>query len=372
MQQCIALLQELPRVSLGQRRVTSQRTELAQQPRHVIQILRLGHMHREAERLQSRQRCRRIAAAPGQHQVGLERQDRRRSEERVGAGAIAQRAFVGDRDGGVWRVDFSSPDPTKWRMDLVIDTCPGSGSGGITCTYGQGQPIATPPALSVDRVGNVTISVATGDQETFTATGTNWVWSFTELPDATHSSPIPPYSEQAAWYVQLTNGERVSGPMTLFNSVLYFSSFAPGSPSSNVCSAGVSRLWGVDYITAATTGTPSSGPVARLEKLDTSGNVIAGQFVTNQSLGDGTIVFGVGVTQKPSCADTSTGTTDPYIGAGTHYGFSSMSSGQFQLVVQTGWGGKSVNNAITKTMTRQMASPPSLTRIDSWAAVVDP
>jgi hypothetical protein len=91
------------------------------------------------------------------------------------------------------------------------------------------------------------------------------------------------------------------------------------------------------------------------------------------------IIFGAGITQKPTCnADTTT--TDPYLGYGAHTGLADFTAGQFQLVVQTG--PKNVNNGSGPGSTTQtggeintfavnLAPPMSPTRIDSWAAVVE-
>lgn len=272
-------------------------------------------------------------------------------------GAVGERAFVGDRDGRLWRVGLTATDPKSWTMDLFVDAYP---SGTVHGTATEGQPIITPPVVSVDNTGNLTVAFSTGDQETFTTSGTNYVWSVLE------QASVGPYRAKTLWYSTLHDGERVSGPITLFNSVLYFSTFSAQALTNNVCSAGASKLWGVDYLQPLSALDPSQGGAARLLND-------ASVYVQSLSLGDGTTVFGIGVRQQPTCAivDDSP-STDTFLGSGAHYGISSVTTGQFQLVVQTGNGGTSQNNATTKTITRSMPQPPVATRIDSWAAILEP
>lgn len=276
-------------------------------------------------------------------------------------GAVAHRAFIGDRDGALWRINFTSTNPTKWAIDLFFDAYPSSLGNGPA----SGQPIDTPPILSVDHLGNLVVMVSTGDQETFAPAPNmqNYVWSIRE------GTSLDDFKSEALWYVPFSGGERVSGPMSLFSSVLYFSSFLP-TGTSDLCSAGRSKIWGVDYLQSndkvPETGknVPSSGPIPRLK--DEENNT----YPTNGiELDEGTIVFGIGIRQKPSCFTEDDEFEDPWFGS--HAPIKSVTGGGFELVIQTGTGGESEGGAITKTESRELPTPPSMTRIDSWAAVVE-
>jgi hypothetical protein len=278
-------------------------------------------------------------------------------------GAVSDRAFVGDRDGGLWRLDFSDPDPLNWTMRLFFDAYSKQ-------AFDDGQPIATPPILSVDRLGNLTIAFSTGDQETFLATGgmKNYIWSL--LEDASASTP---FTSKALWFKNLADGERVSGPMSLFASNLFYSTFTP-PPANDLnkkCSNGLSRVCGVHYMVPAT-GSAGEGGAPSVPPLNPAGTACL-DFSES-------IVFGVGITQKPTCnADASF--NDPYLGSGAHTGLADFTPGKFQLVIQTGPGksgsGSGGPGSTTETggdiATRaiNLAPPMSPTRIDSWAAVVE-
>lgn len=277
-------------------------------------------------------------------------------------GAIADRVFVGDRDGTLWRIDVSQTDPDDWDMRLFFDAFSGK-------DFDAGQPIETPPVLSVDLVGNVTLAISTGDQEVLTAPPDmeNFVFSLTEKLDASGTA----HESKVNWYTQLTGGERVAGPMTLFNGSLFFSSFQPEPPNSTkVCSAGSSRVWGVDYVVPEAAGDLSQGGK---ERLPDPGNVGAFvQFIDSTStlLQDGAIIFGVGVAQLPSCTD-EVNTTDPYFGTGQHTSITNVQPGTFQLVMHTGTVGTSVPGGKSNVLTVDLPAPPSTARIDSWAALVE-
>jgi type IV pilus assembly protein PilY1 len=270
-------------------------------------------------------------------------------------GAVADRAFVGDQDGLLWRLDLHSTNPEEWKMQLFFDTFTGQAAGA-------GQPIATTPVLSVDRVGNVTIDVSTGDQETFLATTgmTNFVWSL--LENATASTP---FRSKAQWWLPLENGRRVSGPMSLFASTLFYTTFTPPA-NSQTCTLGQSEVCGVHYLQPMTSddGTvlEGKGGAAAVPLLNTK---------TNPCLSFGnSIIFGAGITQKPTCSTDQT-FTDPYLGGGTHIGLGSATGGSFKLIVQTGPGGASETGGQIHTHTIDLAPPLTATRIDSWAAVVE-
>ncbi len=281
-------------------------------------------------------------------------------------GAIADRMFVGDRDGGLWRVDVSSTNPANWSMKLFFDTY----ATTLGHDWDDGHAIETPPILSVDDTGNVTVALSTGDQDVLTATVgmATYAVSLTEKV----ATVGPPFTSNVNWYTKLIDGERVAGPMSLFNGALFFSTFKPESPNSTqVCKAGNSRVWGVDYLTPKQAGTTlgdlSNGGLARLPD---GGSVV--QFIDNTSslLQDGSVIFGVGVTQLPSCTEEAT-VTDPYFGSGTHTSISNIAPGKFQLVMHTGNTGTAVTGGKSRRLEIELPTPPSTTSIDSWAAIIE-
>ncbi|MCC6217399.1 MAG: hypothetical protein IT376_21250 [Polyangiaceae bacterium] len=270
-------------------------------------------------------------------------------------GAIADRIFVGDADGGVWRVDVSSPDPDDWTMKLFFDAYSGA-------AYDAGQPVNTPPILSVDDTGRITVAFSTGDQEDLSATtGTNYVWSLTETVAGVA------YKSKANWYESFSSGMRVSGTMSLFNGVLYFSTYAPPT-SGDACSAGSARIYGLHYVIPETAGTPGDGGQPRFP----DGTNLVAYIDDSNALLSGATIFGVGIAQLPSCNEVDTSFSDAFLGYGAHTSLTNVNPGEFRLVMHGGAsGGTQVAGGATRVLEVTLPPPPSVSRQSSWAALVE-
>ncbi len=256
------------------------------------------------------------------------------------AGQISTRVYIGDADGTLWRVHLAQPDPKDWTVDIAWDAYEGEGAD-------EGEPIQTPPVVSIDNFGQPVLLFSTGDQELLTSlTPKTHVWSVTELPNGAS------FEMQSNFHLDMIHGERVTGPISLFSGTAYFSSFAPEdlSASADSCTYGEGKLWGVDYRTGE----------GRLDPLNTA--------IKSQSQGKNALVFGVAVTQTPSCADTTSHSSAYF---GDYSGVSGGSAGELQLVFQvSGQKTPQQPNGSAVFNTRALPAPRVTTRIDSWAAVV--
>jgi type IV pilus assembly protein PilY1 len=282
-------------------------------------------------------------------------------------GAPAQKIFIGDADGTIWKFDVSAANPDDWRGELFFDTV--NATVDTTATAWQkGQPINVAPVLALDRFGNLVLEVATGDQETYTRSGTNYVYSLTEKLQGT--SP-PKLRAAVNWYLRLADGERVSGPMAVFDNVFYFATFQ-AADSSVVCSGGTARLYGRDFVTPANTNDLAEGGIRALKEAsdpDFPPFIVPSDGTASNSF-SGKVIPGVSISVTPSCADLSRGYADPYVG-GTHYAADSISSGGYSLIAQVGTKGTGSGGTASGTYSRPLATPQNATVIDSWAAVVE-
>ncbi|HVJ18368.1 MAG TPA: hypothetical protein VM686_23270, partial [Polyangiaceae bacterium] len=286
-------------------------------------------------------------------------------------GAVADRIFVGDADGRIWKVDVSGDSPAGWTMNLFFDTYPAD-AGAVQHDFDDGQPIQTPPVLSVDDLGLLTVGVSTGDQDTTgtDTTMTNYVWSLTEnIVDNVFETKVN-------WYQPLEDGERVTGPMSLFSSALYFSTFSPRSTNDSVCSSGSSRLWGVDYLTPAEeTNLAAGGAAVALKQAPTDTTFV--QYLEFENLVAGgpdgvkPVVFGVTIAQLPTCFEDIPAADGDWLGFGSHSAMNQINPGKFELVVHTGQAGESIPGGTTNVFKMDLPTPPALTSIDSWAAIVE-
>lgn len=266
-------------------------------------------------------------------------------------GQIASKIYVGDADGSLWRIDVSNTDPQLWSVDLIWDaySLPGD-------NHTSGQAIYTAPIVSVDSFGNNIIMFSTGEQLQLNNgdQSVNRVWS---LKESVINSNIK-VSEN--WVQPLINGTRVTGNLLLFNSILYFSTYSPVVDKNNACSLGVGSIWGVDYIQS------NNGLPAARYAIDP--NDLSQGYVTNMPQPNGMLVFGVAINQIPTCIETQV-FNDPYLG--NRISVSNASNTSFQLSFQTINVGQNSDNSKTNTVVRAIPSPRQVTRVDSWASIID-
>ncbi|MDP9000873.1 MAG: PilC/PilY family type IV pilus protein, partial [Myxococcota bacterium] len=181
-------------------------------------------------------------------------------------GTDATRVFVGDADGTMWRFDLSNSDPSKWVGELYLDLY----NHDATATpplWSDGQPVQLAPVISLDPAGNVVLNVATGTQETFDSTGFYYVYSISEMVDSVHAPAK--LRAQVNWWldpatVTTSAGERVSGPMTVFDGTLYFSTYAAAAAGTQACKSGHGRIWGLDFLQPVDSTNRKLGGIARL------------------------------------------------------------------------------------------------------------
>ncbi|MDP3278297.1 MAG: PilC/PilY family type IV pilus protein [Deltaproteobacteria bacterium] len=298
----------------------------------------------------------------------------------AGEGSVTTRGYVGDADGGLWRLDMTVANPSSWSLDQMYDVFYDS-------AYNAGQPLISQPIVTVDRNGDTLIALGSGDVDLLEGTEANRVVMIREH-DPDPANPTNPVDVTTHWMLRnntnpdrgLLNGERLTGPLSLFNGVLYFGTFVPSS-STDACEFGFSRLWGVDQaqLDLTTVAGPNGLPLARLDidgDPSTTADVVR---VTRDLAGNGTladdvnsVLFGVGVARRPACPSVSS-VADPFFG-GTRAFVNGIEGGDYRLVIQTGRGGVSAGGGgaqRTNVVTRRLASPSIEVRLESWATVFE-
>jgi type IV pilus assembly protein PilY1 len=269
-----------------------------------------------------------------------------------GIGVVADRLFVGDADGRLFKVDVSSADPSQWTMNIFADLFPATLKSAAGASFNGGQPIQLPPSVSVDDSGNVVLDVASGDQGVLgPAAITNRVFSLTEKVDATKTST----STKVNWYLTYSNGERVVGPMVLFNHSIYYATYLPPIATDN-CSSGQSTVHSGDYLKAFT-GDPAQGPA---------------NFVSFPSFN--AVTSGVAAVQDPDCSVLNTDSVgDAVLGYGKQVNFSSINTGQFKLIYETGnlKQSGSAKGVAVGTAQVTLPTPATLSTIESWASITE-
>src|SRR5262249_51538793 len=159
--------------------------------------------------------------------------------------------------------------------------------------------------------GQLVLNVATGDTETYTNTGLNFVYSITEK---VQGSPAK-LRANVNWYLPLQNGERVSGPMAVFSGTLYFSTFA-ASGTLQVCSGGTARLWGGDFAAPDAPTDVARGGRRILQPPAPSPPQTPPPIYIQPSDSDptllGKVIPGVSIMATPACGSLGTAANDSY------------------------------------------------------------
>lgn len=268
----------------------------------------------------------------------------------VEVGSIAQKAFIGDADGTLYRLDLSDTNPNNWRAELFLDT---RGASFPTADFVGDKPIVVPPVLSLSETGNLVIGVANGDQEDFgtkPANDSNFVWSVTEIPSTVAGQPSRP---SLNWYLKLTNGERVTGPMAVFDKTFYFATYRVGV-AGTACSVGSANLYGRDYVTPYLDD-PTRGGDFR-SPVNTDFSVIGSELIP-----------GVSIRASQACAVDQP--SNDYFG-GTRVGARLTTPTSYSLVANIASPG-GVNGLPVKQISKPLALPRTRTIVDAWASIVE-
>jgi type IV pilus assembly protein PilY1 len=275
------------------------------------------------------------------------------------AGSVADRIYVGDRDGRLWRVDVSSQKPEQWSMKRMYDAFVGEGA-----TEADSQPVILPPVLSVDEIGDVTIAFATGTQDPDSSA--NRVVSLTE-----RLNEDADFVTHLNWFQKLENHERVTGNMVLFDSVIYYSASRPPETTGAACDVGSSKVYGVHYIESADheqaleegrSPKPETGPAPAPHE---SSIVLASQPG---------LVFGVSVQAQPTCVDEieEVGGNDSF-GYGKVTRAKKVNPGKYYLSWSASGNttGSGTDSRGVRNFDDELPTPPLPVTFQSWALVYE-
>ncbi len=314
-------------------------------------------------------------------------------------GTDATKAFVSDADGTIWRFDLSNSDPTQWTGTLFLDLYNQTVDGNSTA-WSDGQPVTVTPTLSTDTSGNVVLNAATGVTDTFDSTGINFVYSITEKAQGTTTVSLrafvnwymsTPLTSTAAPFVApptpeldtpsttttFLPGERVSGPMVVFDGKLYFSTYIV-PPPSNTCIANVARVWGVDYVNPAdpacnlpATAGSCNRAAGGLPSLSNSGSMVTdvSPLATAAKPINTAVIPGLTINATPACAGLGPAAADQYVAGATHRATQGFTSGSY--AISSSVGAPAGNGSGTSSVSLNVPTPLAPTVIDSWAAVLE-
>jgi type IV pilus assembly protein PilY1 len=248
--------------------------------------------------------------------------------------------YAADTGGNIWRFDVGDANTAHWTGNKIFSSNPGSGGStdvgrkifykpSVVTEYGyrmvffgtgdREHPLNTDVTDRIYAVKDPgTITTATCKTESDLLDVTTDQLQTTTIPSGPGSvedilSKLNGTTEIAngiissGWYIKLdqNSGEKVLSPPLVFNKAAYFTTYAPGAASTDVCVAGnlgAARIYSLNYKTGEAvlnydltndSGTPPNarsknsggGVLVRSDRVKTSGNGIPSGVVV---LGSGT------------------------------------------------------------------------------------
>jgi type IV pilus assembly protein PilY1 len=325
-----------------------------------------------------------------------------------GVGVVAQAVYIGDADGTIWRFDLSDQNPHNWTGAIFADAySPNADQGGgdsysptanATSDWNafDSQPITIEPQIALNTKAAITMNFATGDQTAFNVcyegpqggsgnhntspacTGAlqptvSFLYSVQETRNVAGGPGTPPYQAKVNWYNGWTTGERVTGPMAIFNGALYFATYIPeGVGNSTGCANSGPSLYAWDFSNVNLTcggahplscgGDPNVDPnFAPTGQLNYTAIAVGNPSVTRN-----TVIPGVSIATTPSCATTGAAPGGDAVSGGAHTTITNPSPPTYSLVANIG---KGKNSTAQNLITQKLATPASPTVVDSWAMV---
>jgi type IV pilus assembly protein PilY1 len=347
----------------------------------------------------------------------------------AGGGRLARSAYVSDADGLIWKLDLHDPSPANWTSSLFFDSMNKMVTQGGTTVLSDAnaanvsQALTGPPILSIGPDSSLVLNFATGDQTLFSTAAfvagsqdtvadeipiVNFVWSVSDMANVTTSGTLSHWYvpfDQTSQYNSVPNvggytyagtngtpknnfGERVTGPMSVFDGVLYFATLKPADGAA-ACAQGEARLYGMDYFNLDRTSWPASGSACALgvnpsigcggeRRLLPLGGVVP-QFtvpgVSTPSIA-GAEIPGVAVTEVQSCSTAISASGANYFGSGTaSYQVPSAAQTPTLSFVTTSNTPTTVGGTTVPTQALTVSQPilPQVqtTKVDSWASVIN-
>lgn len=243
------------------------------------------------------------------------------------------RLYAVDTGGSLWRFDLPGGSTTNWKARKVFSPNPGSGGSGDTgrkafykpavvmesgydlVFYGTGDREHPLNTNVVDRIYAIKVrdtenaSTAVKTETSLVDVTENQLQSTEIVNTGTAASPtvgsvdyiLKQLKDKEGWYIKLNQsaGEKVLASMTVFNKVLYVTTFMPqGTAVVDPCqpaNLGSSNSYALNYLTGEAVldysgnnlKTAGNNTVVTLNKRAKKGDVILQRLDRKQSIGQG-------------------------------------------------------------------------------------
>ncbi|MGB0648171.1 MAG: hypothetical protein ACPGQS_13390, partial [Bradymonadia bacterium] len=219
----------------------------------------------------------------------------------------ADRGYIGDAAGQLWRLDFRDADPNNWSMAIAWPPRDAVESG----QYRVGRAIEKAPSVALAREGSLTVVFGTTERGTAPGDTSSMMVSFADEVVLGDGERLD-FQTKRNWVMPLRDDEALRGSSTIRNRTAFFTTLER-SVDENQCVGGVARLYAVDYARTQerynTVDGRTLNVVPRLPPIKTEG----GNIVTDGIafvLPAGITLDGLAFVRSPSCAEDQEPTTE--------------------------------------------------------------
>jgi hypothetical protein len=228
----------------------------------------------------------------------------------------AERAYIGDAQGRIWRLDMRDPSPAQWKVDIAWPL-----AGDVNPPIGH--PSLDRPAMATREDGSLVVVYGQGRGGADNLPRNVVSFTDTLVPAAQANNP-PVFEASLNWTMPLRSTEVVTGAPVLFDRTVFFTTVSrPAAVAA--CTPVVSRLYGVHYFDVVRD--VDGDPVVYARPDDDPGEPAVNISVkpmlprVNQNgtpdepalslaLPPGRQVSGLALASTPSCVDGEAPTTD--------------------------------------------------------------
>jgi type IV pilus assembly protein PilY1 len=228
------------------------------------------------------------------------------------------RVYVGDVGGQLWKFDVSAAATLtgglvdNWTGKRLFAASPGQANPPAAGEYYPAQAIYATPTMTYDESGVLWVFFGTGDRNHPNNESTNRFYGIKENTDMTNGQTLDESDlvnvtdtyETAGqgWYFTLASDEKVLAAATVFNKVVFFSTFTPTETASCTGGGGIARLCGVGMLTGYAGVNWDTGEAATPDIGDDGDDL-------SEAAADRSIEVGTGIASKPVVVITQSGAT---------------------------------------------------------------
>ncbi len=225
----------------------------------------------------------------------------------AGGIAPAERAYIGDNRGRLWRIDLRDSDPARWTAEVAWPPVDVNERRG----YEEGREIIDPATLSLREDGRLVVLFGNGENSHGGNAERGYIVSFTEDPTVDADAGTVEYEAKGNWVFPMARREYLSGKINVRAEVALFTTIEDGDAA---CASAQGRLYGVHYFRpnldadgdreSFTVGSGADSRTAdvspRLPIVNGDGSI---EFALALLLPPGRVAYGLVIVSTPSCLE---------------------------------------------------------------------